>query len=93
MSPIDSILGLSGVVTQRVERKKNIHVWAKPSERPSCLHCASDRLRIKATHERTLKHTRQANQIMELHLSVPKTRYFFLPIATLLKSRSASLCR
>jgi transposase len=82
MSPIDSILGLSGVVVQRVERKKNIHVWAKPSERPSCLHCASDRLRIKATHERTLKHTRQANQIMELHLSVPKyhctscNRYF-----------------
>ena len=72
MSPIDSILGLPGVVIQRVERRKSIHVWARPSERPSCLHCASDALRIKATHRRTLKHTRQANQIMVLHLSVPK---------------------
>jgi len=82
MSPIDSILGLPGVVIQRVERKKSIHVWARPSERPSCLHCANDSLRIKSTHNRTLKHTRQANQIMILHLSVPKyhckacNRYF-----------------
>ncbi|GAB3324598.1 hypothetical protein GCM10027565_08950 [Bordetella tumulicola] len=39
-------------------------------------------MRIKATHQRTLKHTRQGNQLMVLHLSVPKyhcpdcNRYF-----------------
>jgi transposase len=39
-------------------------------------------VRIKATHQRTVKHTRQGNQLMVLHLSVPKyhcpecNRYF-----------------
>ena len=28
MSPIDSIPGIEGLVIQRVERAKNIHVWA-----------------------------------------------------------------
>lgn len=72
MSQIDSILGLPGVVVQHVDRKLGIHVWAKPTTRPPCVHCASDTVRIKATHSRTLKHTRQGNQIMILHLSVPK---------------------
>ena len=74
MSPIDSTLGLGGLVVERVERKEGIHVWARPADRPSCLHCANDGLRIKATHERMLKNTRHANQMMELHLSVPKHR-------------------
>jgi hypothetical protein len=72
MSPVDSILGLPGVQVQRVERRRNIHVWVKPTDRPPCLHCSSNSLRIKATYERTLKHTSQANQVMVLHLSVPK---------------------
>ncbi len=29
-------------------------------------------LKIKATHQRTVKHTRQGNQVMTLHLRVPK---------------------
>ena len=72
MSQVDSILGLPGLAVQRVDRKLGIHVWAKPSSRPSCVHCASQTVRIKATHSRTLKHTRQGNQIMILHLSIPK---------------------
>jgi transposase len=42
-------------------------------------------LRIKATHKRTVKHTRQGNQVMTLHLRVPKyhcqscRRYFRHP--------------
>ena len=72
MSQVDSILGLPGLAVQRVDRKLGIHVWAKPSSRPSCVHCASETVRIKATHSRTLKHTRQGNQIMILHLSIPK---------------------
>ncbi len=72
MSPVDSILGLAGVSIERVERGPDIHVWARPLERPSCLHCGQQPVRIKATHHRTLKHTRQGNQLMVLHLSVPK---------------------
>src|SRR5690554_633519 len=82
MSPFESILGLSGLWIQRVERHKDIHVWARPSQRPACIHCQHKNVRIKATHRRTLKHTRQGNQIMVLHLRVPKyhcpqcNRYF-----------------
>jgi transposase len=72
MSPLDSILGLDGLAVERVERHRDIHVWARPEQRPACLHCGSEGLRIKATHRRTLKHTRQGNQLMVLHLSVPK---------------------
>lgn len=85
MSHIDSILGLPGLAIEHVDRKLGIHVWAKPTMRPACVHCASDAIRIKATHQRTLKHTRQGNQIMILHLRVPKyhcqncDRYFRHP--------------
>ncbi len=82
MSPIDSILGIPGLVIQQVNRAQDIHVWARPKRRPSCLYCPSQKVRIKATHQRTLKHTRQGNQLMVLHLAVPKyhctecNRYF-----------------
>lgn len=39
MSPVDTILGLTGLVVQRVEPKRDIHVWARPAKRPSCVHC------------------------------------------------------
>ena len=82
MSPIDSILGIHGLVVQQVQRAQDIHVWARPRKRPACPHCTGDQLRIKATHPRTLKHTRQGNQLMVRHLTVPKyhctdcNRYF-----------------
>src|SRR3546814_13069269 len=82
MSPLDSILGLKDLTIERVERKRDIHVWARPAKRPACMHCAHTPLRTKATHQRTLKHTRQGNQLMVLHLAVPQyhctlcNRYF-----------------
>ena len=82
MSPFESILGLPGLAIQRVERHKDIHIWARPAQRPACIHCQHKSVRIKATYRRTLKHTRQGNQIMVLHLRVPKyhcpqcNRYF-----------------
>lgn len=82
MSPIDSILGIRDLYIERVERGRDIHVWARPSRRSACIHCHQDAVRIKATHQRTLKHTRQGNQLMVLHLRVPKyhctdcNRYF-----------------
>lgn len=87
MSPLDSIVGIPGLVVQQVERKRDIHVWAKPAERASCPRCATPSVHIKATYQRTLKHTRQGNQLMVLHLSVPKyhctdyNRYFRHPFA------------
>lgn len=72
MSDIHSILGLPDVEIVRVQREQDIHVWAKPKTRACCPHNSSHAVRIKATHTRTLKHTRQGNQLMWLHLRVPK---------------------
>lgn len=72
MSPTDALLGIEGLVVQRVERRRDIHVWARPRERLACVHCQRTTVRIKATYRRTLKHSRQGNQLMVLHLSVPK---------------------
>ena len=82
MSPVDFILGIRDVLIERVERGREIHVWARPARRLACIHCQQASVRIKATHQRTLKHTRQGNQLMVLHLAVPKyhctdcNRYF-----------------
>lgn len=72
MSHTGRIIGIPGIEIERVARDQGIQVWAKPSYRPRCKHCCSDSLKIKATHRRTVKHTRQGNQVMTLHLSVPK---------------------
>jgi transposase len=72
VSQIHSILGLPDLAILAVNRQKDIHVWAKPQIRPPCMHCGALAVRIKATCQRTLKHTRQGNQLMVLHLSVPK---------------------
>ena len=72
MSHAINIIGIPDLEIERVDRQKGIEVWAKPSRRPSCKHCHSNDLKIKATYRRTVKHTRQGNQIMTLHLRVPK---------------------
>lgn len=72
MSHASSIIGIPGLEVERVARHQGIHVWAKPTFRPRCKHCLSEGLKIKATHQRTVKHTRQGNQIVTLHLRVPK---------------------
>ena len=86
MSHINSILGLPGLTIERVNRGKTIEVWGRPSIRPCCIYCNHSPIRIKSTHLRTLKHTRQGNQIMVLHLAIPKyhclncNRYFRHPL-------------
>ena len=72
MSHAGTIIGIPGLEIERVKRREGIEVWAKPNRRPSCKHCSGTHLRIKATHNRTVKHTRQGNQVMTLHLRVPK---------------------
>ena len=72
MSHAGTIIGIPGLQIERVKRSRGIEVWARPYRRPPCKHCQSPDVRIKATHKRTVKHTRQGNQVMTLHLRVPK---------------------
>ena len=72
MSHAGAILGITELEIEHIHRHDEIIVRAKPSRRPSCKYCDSDMLRIKATHHRTVKHTRQGNQVLTLHLKVPK---------------------
>lgn len=87
MSHAGTIIGIPGLEVVRVKRHRGIEIWVQPYRRPPCKHCQSPDLRIKATYQRTVKHTRQGNQVMTLHLRVPKyhcrgcRRYFRHPFA------------
>lgn len=72
MSHAGNILGISDLEIERVDRDKGIEVYARPTKRPPCIYCQHDGVRIKATYQRTLKHTRMGNQVMTLHLMSPK---------------------
>lgn len=72
MSPLDSILGIDGLSIYQVEKHRNIHIWAKPCDRPRCIYCANSKVIIKATYNRKLKHSRQGNRLVFLYLKVPK---------------------
>ena len=76
MSHAGNIIGISDLEVERVDRNDSIVVYARPTKRPPCIHCAHDKVKIKATNQRTLKHTRQGNQLMTLHLKAPK---YFCP--------------
>jgi len=74
MSHATRILGLSGLEVERVDqdREDGIAVYARPTKRPVCRHCQQGGLKIKATYQRTLKHSRQGNRLLTLHLRTPK---------------------
>lgn len=72
MSHAGLILGLPKLEAERVDRNDAIAVYARPKTRPCCLYCQHPRIRIKATCRRTLKHTRQDNQLIILHVRAPK---------------------
>ncbi len=82
MSHAGVILGISDLEVEQVHRDREIKVYARPTKRPACIHCHHDRVRIKATRQRVLKHTRQGNQVLTLYLKAPKyhcpqcNRYF-----------------
>jgi len=82
MSQENSILGIPDLTIIDVKRGEQIEVWAEPTQRPPCMYCRHSPVRIKSRHCRSVKHTRQGNQVMLLHLSVPKyhcsqcNRYF-----------------
>ena len=72
MSHASTILGISELEVDSVDRQDTIKVYARPKHRPDCIHCGSSELKIKATYQRTLKHTRQGNQLLTLYLKAPK---------------------
>lgn len=72
MSHAGLILGLPELEVERVDRNDAISVYAKPKRRPCCLYCEHPKVRIKATYQRTLKHTRQGNQLITLYVRSPK---------------------
>jgi len=72
MSHAGLILGLAELEVERVGHNDAFSVYAKPKQRPCCIHCGHDHLRVKATYQRTLKHTRQGNQLITLYLRSPK---------------------
>ena len=72
MSHTGTILGISELEIERVLRHDFIEVWVKPTKKPQCKHCKRRNLRIKVIHKRTVKHTRQDNRVLTLHLKVPK---------------------
>lgn len=72
MSHTGNIIGISDLEVERVDRNDSIVVYARPTKRPRCIHCQHPGVKIKATNQRTLKHTRQGNQLMTLHLKAPK---------------------
>jgi len=72
MSHAGLILGLPELEVERVDRNDAISVYAKPKQRPCCIRCGHNHLRVKATYQRTLKHTRQGNQLITLYLRSPK---------------------
>lgn len=72
MSHAGLILGLPELEVERVDRNDTISVYAKPRQRPCYIYCDHHHLRAKATYQRTLKHTRQGNQLITLYLRSPK---------------------
>lgn len=72
MSHASIILGIKELEVESVDRRRDIKVYAKPKNRPDCIHCGGANLKIKATYRRTLKHTRQGNQLLTLFLKAPK---------------------
>lgn len=72
MSRAGFILGISELEVERVFRDREVLVYARPSRRPRCIHCDHERVRIKATRVRRVKHTRQGNQVLTLVLKSPK---------------------
>lgn len=72
MSHAGIILGIRELAVDSVDRQDTIKVYARPTSRPNCIHCGGADLKIKATNQRKLKHTRQGNQLLTLYLKTPK---------------------
>lgn len=68
MPSLDCIIGLPGIELESATNDGLIEVNARVCFRPPCIHCGFSRCRIKASFIRDLKHTRQGNRLMMLHV-------------------------
>lgn len=74
MPSLDNIIGLPGIELESCTREGIIEVHAHASFRPACIHCAHPEVRIKFSFTRTLKHSRQGNELVVLHIRSHKYR-------------------
>ena len=49
MSHAGTIIGISDLEVERVDRDSNITVYARPTKRPPCIHCNHDGVRSAIT--------------------------------------------
>lgn len=93
---LDSIIGLAGIKLESATGEGLIEVKAHACFRPLCIHCGNSRCRIKSSFIRTLKHTRQGNRLMMLHVRSHKYvcnrcgRFFNLRIPGVLPRRRST---
>jgi transposase len=96
MPSLNCIIGLAGIELESASRDALIEVSGRACFRPACIHCGNFRCRIKNSFTRTLKHTRQGNQLMVLHIRSHKYhcnrcgRYFNLRIPGVLPRRRST---
>lgn len=96
MPSLDCIIGLPDLELEHALSIDAIEVYARTSVRPPCMRCGGNRTRIKASFNRRLKHTRQGNRLMILHVRSRKflclmcKRYFNLRLAGVLPKKRAT---
>ncbi len=96
MPSLDCIIGLPGIELESALAEREIDVFARTSLRPPCVHCGASRSRIKSSFVRRLKHTRQGNRLMLLHVRSHKflclvcRRFFNLRIPGVLPRKRAT---
>lgn len=96
MPSLDSIIGLPAIELLKCVTDKFIEVWCRVRFRPCCTHCGRFRNRIKDTFVRTLKHTRQGERLVVLHIESHKYeclcchRFFNLRIPGVLPRKKAT---
>ena len=96
MPCLNSIIGLAGIELESASGNGPIEVQAHAGFRPACIRCGNFRCCIKSSFIRRLKHTRQGNRLMFLHIRSHKYRcnrcgkYFNLRIPGVLPRRRAT---
>src|SRR3989338_8332699 len=96
MPSLDCIIGLPGIEIENATRDGQIEVSGRACFRPLCIYCGYSRSQIRSSFVRTLKHTRQGNQLMVLHIRSHKyrctrcKRYFNLRIPGVLPRRRST---
>lgn len=96
MPSLENIIGLPGFELENVTRGTAIEVYARARFRPACIYCNCPEVRIKFSFTRSLKHTRQGNELMVLHIRSHKYRcnrcrkYFNLRIPGVLPRKKST---